>query len=109
MKSNPGVSLSDVRRIAELACLGLTAEEESRMQRDLSTILNYVAQLAEIDTSAVEPMTQVESMIEGRILSKGGQSLRQDVVQPSLNRSEVMAQAPETDGRFFKVPKVIER
>jgi aspartyl-tRNA(Asn)/glutamyl-tRNA(Gln) amidotransferase subunit C len=104
------VSLSDVRRVSDLANVGLTVEEESRMQRDLDMILSYVDQLAEVDTTGIEPMTQVNFCFqEQRTTLIGGDTLRPDVIQPSLDRSEVMAQAPETDGRFFKVPRVIER
>ena len=53
-------------------------------------------------------MAQVGEILGG--VSDGvGTSLRADVVQPSLDRAAVMSAAPETDGRFFKVPKVIER
>jgi aspartyl-tRNA(Asn)/glutamyl-tRNA(Gln) amidotransferase subunit C len=102
------VTLEDVRRVAELANLELTAEEEPRMRRDLNAILGYVAQLNELDTSGVPPMAQVSEMLGGT-LSKRGEPLRADAVQPSVDRARVMAAAPETDGRFFKVPKVIER
>jgi aspartyl-tRNA(Asn)/glutamyl-tRNA(Gln) amidotransferase subunit C len=105
----PGISLNDIRRVAELANLGLTDEEELRMQLDLSVILEYVAQLAEVDTTAIEPMTQVELLLPDRSVLTSREALRPDVVQPSLDRSVVMAEAPETDGRYFKVPKVIER
>jgi aspartyl-tRNA(Asn)/glutamyl-tRNA(Gln) amidotransferase subunit C len=108
MSEQAGVTLDDVRRVAELANLELTAEEEPRMQRDLNAILGHIAQLNELDTSNVAPMAQVGEMLGGVVLAKG-ESLRQDVVQPSLDRAEVMVAAPETDGRFFKVPKVIER
>jgi aspartyl-tRNA(Asn)/glutamyl-tRNA(Gln) amidotransferase subunit C len=104
------VSLGDVRRVSELANVGLTAEEESRMQRDLDTILSYVDQLVEVDTSGIEPMTQANFCPQEDCATLiGGDTLRPDAIQPSLDRSEVMAQAPETDGRFFKVPRVIER
>jgi aspartyl-tRNA(Asn)/glutamyl-tRNA(Gln) amidotransferase subunit C len=43
------------------------------------------------------------------VIRAQGETLRADVVQPSIDRALVMAAAPETDGRFFKVPKVIER
>ena len=102
------VSVEEVRRVAELANLELTAEEEARMERDLNAILDYVAQLGEVDTTDVEPMAQV-----GEVMGAGsdleGAALRADAVRPSLDRRAVMAAAPETDGRFFKVPKVIER
>ena len=103
-----GVSLEEVRRVAELANLELTAEEEPRMQRDLSAVLAYIAQLGELDTANVEPMAQVADILAAHP-DLHGEALRQDAVLPSVDRKAVMAAAPETDGRFFKVPKVIER
>jgi aspartyl-tRNA(Asn)/glutamyl-tRNA(Gln) amidotransferase subunit C len=108
MKEEAGVSIEEVRRVAELANLELTAEEEPRMQRDLNAILGHIAQLNELDTSGVPAMAQVGEMLGGMV-DKEGASLRVDAVRPSLNRTAVMAAAPESDGRFFKVPKVIER
>ncbi|MGA8743563.1 MAG: Asp-tRNA(Asn)/Glu-tRNA(Gln) amidotransferase subunit GatC [Terracidiphilus sp.] len=99
------VTLEDVGRVAELAHLELTPDETQSMLHDLNAILDHVAQLSELDTSAVAPLAQVNE-IEGA----GGQGLlRQDTVRPSLDRAAVMAEAPETDKVFFKVPKVIER
>jgi aspartyl-tRNA(Asn)/glutamyl-tRNA(Gln) amidotransferase subunit C len=103
-----GVTMEEVRRVAELANLELTAEEEPRMQRDLNAILGHIAQLNELDTAGVPPMAQVGEVLGG-VLEDRGESLRVDAVRPSLDRGAVMAEAPETDGRFFKVPKVIER
>lgn len=109
MNGQSGVTIEDVRRVAELANLELTSEEEPRMQRDLNAVLHYIAQLNELDTSAVSPMAQVGEVLQEGSMHAHGEGLRLDVVQPSLDRAEVMAAAPETDGRFFKVPKVIER
>jgi aspartyl-tRNA(Asn)/glutamyl-tRNA(Gln) amidotransferase subunit C len=103
-----GVTIEDVRRVAELANLELTAEEEPRMQRDLSAVLGYIAELNELNTSDVPAMAQVGEVVGGEVFLHG-ETLRADTVAPSLDRSQVMASAPETDGRFFKVPKVIER
>ena len=103
-----GVTLEDVRYVAQLANLELTAEEEPRMQRDLNAILGHIAQLNEVDTEGVPPMAQVSELLEGALDDKGAE-LRVDAVVPSLDRAAVMEAAPETDGRFFKVPKVIER
>ncbi len=103
-----GVSLEDVRRVAELANLELTVEEEPRMQRDLNAILGHIAQLNELDTTGVPAMAQVGEMLGGAVHAHG-EELRVDVVRASVDRAAVMAVAPETDGRFFKVPKVIER
>ena len=53
-------------------------------------------------------MAQVGEML-GSLVHDRGETLRTDMVRPSVDRATVMAAAPETDGRFFKVPKVIER
>ena len=105
------VSLDDVRRMAELANLDLTAEEEPHMRRDLNAILDYVAQLSELDTAQVQPMAQVSEVLasSGDAPSEKESVLREDQVRPCLDRAAVMASAPETDGIFFKVPRVIER
>lgn len=98
------VSVEDVERVAELAHLQLTPDETGAMLHDLNAILDYVAELNELDTAGVLPLAQVTELMDA-----AGGGLRGDVIEPSLNRSEVLAQAPETDGVFFKVPKVIER
>ena len=108
MREQVGVTVEDVRRVAELANLELTAEEEPRMQRDLNAILGHIAQLNELNTAGIPPMAQVGEMLGGAV-DYAGVSLRVDAVRPSLDRAVVMAEAPESDGRFFKVPKVIER
>jgi aspartyl-tRNA(Asn)/glutamyl-tRNA(Gln) amidotransferase subunit C len=105
---NSAVSLEDVRHVADLANLELTAEELPRMAHDLNAILDHIAQLSELDTSQVEPMAQVAEAL-GIAPATSGETLRPDVVKPSVDRAAVMSQAPESDGRFFKVPKVIER
>ena len=107
------VSLEQVRRVAELANLELTAQEQPRMQRDLNNILAYVAQLATLDTTGIEPMAQVGDVLDFHP-DTAGATLRPDAIRPSavfpdFDRRAVMSAAPETDGRFFKVPKVIER
>ncbi|HEY1987318.1 MAG TPA: Asp-tRNA(Asn)/Glu-tRNA(Gln) amidotransferase subunit GatC [Terracidiphilus sp.] len=99
------VTVEDVERVAELAHLQLAAEETAGMVKDLNAILDYVAELDELDTTGVPPLAQV-SELEG---AGGAGSLRHDVIEPSLERAAVMPQAPETDNVFFKVPKVIER
>lgn len=105
----PGtVTVDDVRHVAELANLELTAEELPPMAHDLNAVLGYIAQLNELDTREVAPMAQASEVL-GLAEAQRGETLRADEVRPSLDRAEVMAQAPETDGRFFKVPKVIER
>jgi aspartyl-tRNA(Asn)/glutamyl-tRNA(Gln) amidotransferase subunit C len=113
MSTAESVSIEDVRRVAELANLELTAEEEPRMQRDLNAILGHVQQLQQLDTTGVPIMAQVGDLLahlrhDAQVDVVGGE-LRPDRIRPSVDRAAVMQSAPETDGRFFKVPKVIER
>ena len=108
MTETTGVSLDEVRHVADLANLELTAEELPRMARDLNAILGHIAELNELDTAGIPPMAQVAEVL-GLAPATSGETLRADVVRPSIDRAAVMAEAPETDGRFFKVPKVIER
>jgi aspartyl-tRNA(Asn)/glutamyl-tRNA(Gln) amidotransferase subunit C len=111
MSDTERVSLDEVRRVAELANLELTPEEEPRMRRDLNAILDYVAQLGELDTAQVQPMAQVSEVLiaAGETPSEKQSVLRADEVRPCLDRALVMASAPESDSVFFKVPRVIER
>ncbi|HEY1804084.1 MAG TPA: Asp-tRNA(Asn)/Glu-tRNA(Gln) amidotransferase subunit GatC [Terracidiphilus sp.] len=98
------VTVEDVQRVAELAHLELAPDETAPMLRDLNAILDYVAELNELDTSNVVPLAQMNEL-SGDAVS----ALRADQVGPSLARAVVMEQAPETGNGFFKVPKVIER
>jgi aspartyl-tRNA(Asn)/glutamyl-tRNA(Gln) amidotransferase subunit C len=108
MREAGTVSEAEVQRVAELANLELTREELPRMQRDLNAILTHIAQLNELDTEGIPPMAQVAEIL-GTEPDTRGKDLRADVFGASLDRRLVMDAAPETDGRFFKVPKVIER
>jgi aspartyl-tRNA(Asn)/glutamyl-tRNA(Gln) amidotransferase subunit C len=99
------VTVEDVGRVAELAHLELAPEETPRMLHDLNAILDYVAELNELDTAGVAPLAQISELLN----DSGQGALRADAPLPSLDRAEVMSQAPETDQVFFKVPKVIER
>jgi aspartyl-tRNA(Asn)/glutamyl-tRNA(Gln) amidotransferase subunit C len=98
------VTVEDVGRVAELAHLELKPDETGAMLHDLNAILDYVAELNELNTAGVAPLAQVTELLDA-----AGGGLRADVVFPSLDRATVMAEAPETNGIFFKVPKVIER
>ena len=102
------VTMDEVQHVADLANLDLTAEEMPRMARDLNAILGYIAQLNELNTAGVPAMAQVGDML-GAQPGTNGEELRPDEVMPSVDRTMVMREAPESDGRFFKVPKVIER
>lgn len=104
------ISEKDVSHVAELANLELTAEESARMLQDLNSILSHVAQLNELDTTSIPPMSQVgEQLAEWSGSIPSAQALRADIPVASLDREQVLAAAPDADRVFFKVPKVIER
>ena len=107
------VSEKDVSYVADLAHLELTTEERARMLKDLNSILGYIERLNQLDTTDVAPMAQVASRYGvAKDVSSGealAYAMRADELRPSLPHEEVMSNAPQTDGTFFKVPKVIER
>jgi aspartyl-tRNA(Asn)/glutamyl-tRNA(Gln) amidotransferase subunit C len=96
----------DVVYVADLANLELTLQERERMAKDLNSILDYIDRLNELDTSNVPPMAQSLTSISGQ---RSAEAWREDELLPSLPREEALNNAPDTDGRFFKVPKVIEK
>ncbi len=110
------VTSKDVAYVADLANLELTEEERTGMLRDLNSILEYVDLLNELDTADVAPMAQVSDRY-GVDESKQGSARfayasREDVLEglrKSLPREEALANAPDADDDFFRVPKVIER
>jgi aspartyl-tRNA(Asn)/glutamyl-tRNA(Gln) amidotransferase subunit C len=95
------LSLEEVRRIAALARLKLSAEEERVFQGQLSAILEHVAVLAELDVSGVEPMTHALAAGEAP-------ALRADEPRPGLSHEEALRNAPARDGTAFRVPRIIE-
>jgi aspartyl-tRNA(Asn)/glutamyl-tRNA(Gln) amidotransferase subunit C len=90
----------DIEKVAVLARLNLKAEEKERLSRDLENILNYVKSLEKLDTAAVEPTSHVLNLEN---------VYRKDIPQPSEVRDQVLKHAPLSEGKFFKVPKVVER
>lgn len=84
------------------------------MGRDLNAILDYIAQLNELDVANVPPLAQISEVVPGisphAVDAEAEEtSLRDDAPVPCLERAPVMQEAPETDGAFFKVPQVIGR
>jgi len=102
------VTSKDVQYVADLAHLDLTAEERTRMERDLNSILDYIDRLNELDTSNVSPMAQVAQLAPIGGAENSGH-WREDRPRPSLPRQEALRNAPQATGEFFRVPKVIER
>jgi len=110
------VTDQDVAYVADLANLELSDEERARMLRDLNSILGYIEHLNALNTDQVTPMAQVSDRY-GMDESKQGSArfacaAREDVkegLRASLPHEEALKNAPDTDGTFFEVPKVIER
>lgn len=92
------INEQEVRHVAKLARLACTDEEIVRLTAQLGAILDYVAQLQEIDTTDVEPLAHCLPI---------SNVFRDDAVRPSLSNEEALANAPDRDGEFFAVPKVL--
>jgi aspartyl-tRNA(Asn)/glutamyl-tRNA(Gln) amidotransferase subunit C len=110
------VTEKDVVYVADLANLELTHEERSGMLRDLNSVLDYVDRLNKLDTANVPPMAQVSDRYGVDSAKQGserfGYAAREDVLEglrESLPHAEALANAPDADEDFFRVPKVIER
>ena len=88
----------DVRYVAKLARLALTDEEVDRFGAQLGDLLEHVNALSELDTNSVAATAQV---VESRNV------WREDVTRASLDRETVLAQAPQRQGAFFRVPRII--
>lgn len=93
------ISLEQVRHVALLARLELSPADEERLQADMSEMLAYVDKLNQLDTTNVDPTTQV---------GEAGTPMRADEVTNRPAAGEMLANAPARDGHFFKVPKIIE-
>ena len=110
------VTEKDVVYVADLANLELTEEERARILRDLNSILENVDRLCQLDTGEVAPMAQVADRYGVDVAPQGSDrfayALREDVkdgLRKSLPHDAAVKNAPDTDGEFFRVPKVIER
>lgn len=106
------VTEKDVLYVADLANLELTQDERGRMIKDLNSILDYIDRLNQLDTQDVPPWTQSAERFGMTADQAGSTPMREDQVDANgqrLDRDTVMRNAPETDGQFFKVPKVIEK
>ena len=89
---------SDVRKLASLARLRLSPEEEKSMAVELTSILGYVEQLGKIDVKGIEPMSHVHG---------SSNVYRDDTPVPPSDPTEMMQNAPDRSGRFIRVPLII--
>lgn len=89
-----------IEKIAELARLNLKPEEKAKLEKELEAILGYVKNLESLDTKNVEPTSHVLNLEN---------VFREDEVKPSKVCDDVLKHAPSAEGKFFKVPKVVDR
>lgn len=92
------VTLKDVEHVAELARLSFSEEEKVRLTGELNTVLAYMEQLNRLDTTNVEPLSQVIPLEN---------VFRDDVQTPGVTREEALRNAPARSEEFFRVPRVI--
>ena len=86
-------------KIAHLARLEVKEEDAEKLMNDLTSIINWMDKLNEVNTEGVEPITSMSHEVN---------ALREDTVQPHMKRSDVLANAPKKDEAYFRVPKVLE-
>jgi aspartyl-tRNA(Asn)/glutamyl-tRNA(Gln) amidotransferase subunit C len=92
------IDLPQVQKVAHLARLQLTPAEEAKFTTQLNDILGYFDQLSELDVSNVPPTTRAIEV---------SNVVRPDALQPSSAREDILDGAPDRDGEFFKVPKIV--
>jgi len=93
------LSREEVQRVAILARLRLTPEEQSSLTEELDRILGYMDKLNQLDTADVDLFSHTVNITN---------TLREDQVTNRRNADALLANAPDRDGTFFKVPKIIE-
>jgi aspartyl-tRNA(Asn)/glutamyl-tRNA(Gln) amidotransferase subunit C len=94
------VNIALVDKLANLARLQFAEEEKELIRQDLQRMIGFVDKLNELNTEGVEPLLHMTEAVN---------ILREDVVEGSVPREVALKNAPETDGVYFKVPKVISR
>jgi aspartyl-tRNA(Asn)/glutamyl-tRNA(Gln) amidotransferase subunit C len=93
------IDQAQVRKVAKLSRLDLTEEEIEEFTGQLSAILDYVAKMNELDTTGVEPLAHCLPI---------SNVFRDDCVKESLGTEKTLVNAPQRDGEFFKVPKILD-
>ena len=94
------ITKEEIKKIASLAKINISDDELDEYSVQTSKILEYISTLNEVDTSKIDEFSNQ--------LFNNKQSLRDDIAKDSLSRDEVVGLAPDSDGVYFKVPKVIK-
>ena len=95
----PKITMREVEQVARLARLALSDAEKERMRRELDGILSFIDKLRALDTEGVPPTSHAVPMTN---------VMREDEPVPSLPQADMLANAPDRSGDFFRVPKIIE-
>ena len=98
MPDNKTISTEDVAHMAQLSRLAVSAQEGQMFSRQFAAIVEYMDILAEVDVTGVEPLYSPQ---------EHPASLREDVARQRRSHKEVLANAPESDGQYFVVPKIV--
>jgi len=98
-KTKTILSLEEVKHVAKLAKLGLSADDINNFQKQLTAIVELVSKLKEVDTKDIEPTSQVTGLEN---------VFRQDTIKPSLSQKEVLANAPRIHKGYFVVDAIFE-
>ena len=93
------ISSSDVRKVAQLARLELPEDQIETYTLQLEEILSYVDQLQEIDTNNITPTTRAVEVVN---------AMRDDIVKVNSSREDILNQAPQREGDFFRVPRILD-
>ena len=93
------IDRTTVEKVAKLARLQLSGEELDRYGKQLGAILDYIAKLEKLDVQGLEPLAHAVDTEN---------VFREDVPRPSLPRDAALQNAPEKNGDFFIVPKIVE-
>ena len=92
------INSEQVRKVANLARLELTADEEAQFTTQLGSILDYIEQLNQLDVTNVLPTTRAIDV---------SNVTREDILKPYPEREAILNSAPQQEGDFFRVPKIL--
>lgn len=93
------INVEQVKQVARLARLNLSEAEIAQFSTQMSDILQYVEKLNQLDTADIEPLAHCLPV---------SNCLREDIIKPSLGVEKTLANAPDSDGQFFIVPKILD-
>lgn len=97
-RASMSITIKDVKHVAVLSRLGLNDDELQKYEKELNDVLNFMEKLNELDTKGIEPTSHVLDIHN---------VFRSDKVEESLSLEDVLANAPDRDEDYFKVPSIL--